>query len=76
MERPAGPWHDRSSIIGVVQQVNKSFDYNGESNLDLEYGMVLTDPTPVTLLQTGDLVEGLSFGNCDGFLLLISPLNL
>ncbi len=44
--------------IGVVQQQNQSFRYNAESDLDLEYTMVLTDPTPVTLLQTGDLVEG------------------
>ena len=30
------------------------FDYNGESNLDLEYAMGLVNPQKVTLLQTGD----------------------
>ena len=67
---------DRSSNVGVVQQDNQSFEYNGESDLDLEYAMALTDPTPITLLQTGDLVEGLSLGSRDGYLLLIPPLNL
>ena len=38
-------------------------DFNGESDLDLEYAMVLTNPQPVTLLQTGDLVEGAGFDN-------------
>jgi hypothetical protein len=67
---------DRSTNVGVVQQVNHSFENNGESNLDLEYAMVLANPTRVTLLQTGDLVEGLSPGNSDEYLLLISALNL
>lgn len=49
--------------VGVVQQQNQSFDINGESDLDLEYAMVLTDPTPISLLQTGDLVEGLGLGH-------------
>jgi hypothetical protein len=62
--------------IGVVQQQDQSFDFNGESDLDLEYAMSLTDPTPVTLLQTGDLVEGLDLRSRDEYLLLISPLNL
>ncbi|KAI9509937.1 subtilisin-like protein [Russula earlei] len=48
---------------GVVQQKTKSFSYNGESDLDLEYAMGLTDPTPLYLLQTGDLVEGAGFDN-------------
>ncbi|KAG6827607.1 hypothetical protein H0H92_011146 [Tricholoma furcatifolium] len=47
----------------VVQTVNQSFDYNGESDLDLEYTMALTNPQTVTLLQTGDLVEGAGFDN-------------
>lgn len=42
----------------VVQTTNQSFDFNGESDLDLEYAMTLTNPQPITLLQTGDLVEG------------------
>ncbi|KAI0305653.1 subtilisin-like protein [Multifurca ochricompacta] len=48
---------------GIVQTQNQSFDFNGESNLDLEYAMALTNPTPVTLLQTGDLVQGAGFDN-------------
>ena len=48
---------------GVAQTTNQSFDFNGESDLDLEYAMVLTNPQPVTLLQTGDLVEGAGFDN-------------
>ncbi|KAF8263524.1 peptidase S8/S53 domain-containing protein [Lactarius quietus] len=39
------------------------FNINGESDLDLEYAMVLTNPQPITLLQTGDLVEGAGFDN-------------
>ena len=62
--------------VGVVQQQNQSADYNEESDLDLEYAMALTDPTPVTLLQTGDLVEGSGVGSCDEFVSLISALNL
>jgi len=42
----------------VVQTTNQSFDFNGESDLDLQYAMALTNPQPITLLQTGDLVEG------------------
>ncbi|KAF7975943.1 hypothetical protein HWV62_8231 [Athelia sp. TMB] len=49
---------------GFVQTDQTSFDYNGESNLDLEYGMALvTDKQPVTLYQVGDAVEGGSFNN-------------
>lgn len=47
----------------VVQQQNKSFNFNGESDLDLEYGMTLVYPQQVTLYQVGDLVEGASFNN-------------
>lgn len=46
--------------IAVIQTVNQSFDFNGESDLDLEYAMGLTNPQKITLLQTGDLVEGQS----------------
>lgn len=42
----------------VIQTFNQSFEFIGESSLDLEYGMALTYPQPVTLLQVGDLVEG------------------
>ena len=48
---------------GVDQTTNKSFDFNGESDLDLEYAMTLVNPLPVTLYQVGDLVEGASFNN-------------
>jgi tripeptidyl-peptidase-1 len=47
----------------VVQQTQKGFNFNGESNLDLEYAMTLIYPEKVTLLQVGDLVEGGSFNN-------------
>ncbi|EIN08407.1 subtilisin-like protein [Punctularia strigosozonata HHB-11173 SS5] len=48
---------------GTVQTTDQSFDFNGESDLDLEYAFALTNPQPITLLQTGDLVEGASFDN-------------
>jgi len=47
----------------VVQTINQSFNNNGESNLDLQYAMGLTAPQTITLLQTGDIVEGASFDN-------------
>lgn len=48
---------------GVAQTTNQSFDFNGESDLDLEFAMSLTNPQPILLLQTGDLVEGAGFDN-------------
>ncbi|TCD67356.1 hypothetical protein EIP91_000223 [Steccherinum ochraceum] len=49
---------------GVVQTEEQSFDFNGESSLDLQYGMSLIGPKQqVTLYQVGDLVEGASFNN-------------
>nr|POF26206.1 tripeptidyl-peptidase sed1 [Quercus suber] len=39
---------------GLVQQDDMSFDYNGESNLDLEYAIALVYPQAVTLYQGGD----------------------
>ena len=40
------------------------FDYNGESNLDLQYAMSLVGKKQnVTLYQVGDTVEGASFNN-------------
>ncbi|THH03313.1 hypothetical protein EW146_g10467 [Bondarzewia mesenterica] len=38
---------------GTVQTQEQSFDFNGESDLDLQYAMSLTNPQPITLLQTG-----------------------
>lgn len=47
---------------GSVPTSASSFDYNGESNLDLEYGMTLvTKGQNVTLYQVGDSIEGASF---------------
>lgn len=48
---------------GIAQTTNQSFNLNGESDLDLEVSMTLTNPQPITLLQTGDLVEGAGFDN-------------
>jgi tripeptidyl-peptidase I len=45
-------------LEGVVQTQNQSVELNGESGLDLEYSMAMTDGQAITLLQTGDLVEG------------------
>ena len=47
----------------VVQTTTQGFEYNGESDLDLEYAMTLINPQQVTLYQAGDLVEGASFNN-------------
>jgi len=49
---------------GYAQTQYQSFGYNGESDLDLQYGMGLLGPSqPVTLYQVGDMVEGASFNN-------------
>jgi hypothetical protein len=45
-------------LTAIIQTTNQSFDFNGESDLDLEYAMALTAPQTITLLQTGDIVEG------------------
>ena len=47
----------------VVQTIDQSFAFNGESDLDLEYAMTLVNPQKVTLYQVGDLIEGASFNN-------------
>ena len=62
--------------VGVVQQQNQSAANTEESSLDLEYAMTLTDPTPISLLQTGDLVEGSGVGSCVEFVSLMLALNL
>ncbi|KLO15522.1 subtilisin-like protein [Schizopora paradoxa] len=55
------------SLVGkrpkFVATVNQSFNFNGESDLDLEYGMALAAPLKVTLYQAGDIPEGASFNN-------------
>ncbi|KZF23723.1 hypothetical protein L228DRAFT_122834 [Xylona heveae TC161] len=48
---------------GYAQTTNQSFEYNGESDLDLEYAMSLVYPQKVTLYQVGDPVESGSFNN-------------
>jgi hypothetical protein len=58
---------------GVAQTVNQSFNFNGESSLDLEYGMTLTDPQPVQLYQVGDVVEGGSFNNLYALRFSVGP---
>jgi tripeptidyl-peptidase-1 len=45
-------------LIGVVQTTNQSFNFNGESDLDLEYGMTIAAPQKITLYQAGDLPQG------------------
>lgn len=46
-------------LVGYAQTTYEGFEYNGESDLDLEYGMSLvTGEQTVTLYQTGDMVEG------------------
>lgn len=46
-------------LPGFIQTNQTGFDYNGESNLDLQYSMALVGLTqPVTLYQAGDDVEG------------------
>ncbi|KAF1992112.1 subtilisin-like protein [Aulographum hederae CBS 113979] len=48
---------------GVLQTDQVDFSYMGESDLDLEYAMVLSYPQNVTLYQVGDTVNGASFNN-------------
>ena len=48
---------------GVVQTIQQEFDYNGESNLDLQYAMNLVNlvgsKQDVILYQVGDIPQGL-----------------
>lgn len=45
---------------GVVQTIQEEFDYNGESNLDLQYAMNLVgSKQDVILYQVGDIPQGL-----------------
>ncbi|KAF9222477.1 subtilisin-like protein [Gyrodon lividus] len=45
---------------GIIQTQDVGLQYNGESNLDLEYAMTLvTASQEVTLYQVGDTVEGM-----------------
>jgi hypothetical protein len=67
---------DQFLNVGFVQTQNQSSEFNAESDLDLEYAMTLTDPTPITLLQTGDLIQGLGLESRDEYVPLTSALNL
>jgi tripeptidyl-peptidase-1 len=42
----------------IIQTINQSFEFNGKSDLDLEYAMALTNPQEITLFQMGDIVKG------------------
>ena len=47
-----------------MQTTDTGFDFNGESDLDLQYAMALVGKSqPVNLYQVGDLVMGASFNN-------------
>jgi tripeptidyl-peptidase-1 len=48
---------------GVLQTENQSFNFNGESALDLQFAMALIFPQQATLYQVGDLIQGASFNN-------------
>ncbi|KAF8173454.1 peptidase S8/S53 domain-containing protein [Pholiota molesta] len=52
---------------GIVQTFQEEFNYNGESNLDLQYAMNLVNlkgsKQEVTLYQVGDIPQGASFNN-------------
>jgi tripeptidyl-peptidase-1 len=49
-------------FVGVIQTIQTGFDFNGESNLDLQYAMNLVNPVgskqEVVLYQVGDLPQG------------------
>ncbi|KAF3763187.1 subtilisin-like protein, partial [Cryphonectria parasitica EP155] len=48
---------------GEPQDLIQIFDFNGESDLDLEYAMTLSYPQQITLFQVGDDEESASFNN-------------
>jgi hypothetical protein len=50
-----------SHLAGYPQTTNTGFNYNGESDLDLEYAQALVGKQTLTLYQVGDVVEGASF---------------
>jgi len=46
------------NIVGSIQTALSGFEYNGESNLDLQYGMALvTGAQDVILYQLGDSIQ-------------------
>ncbi|KAL8935586.1 MAG: hypothetical protein Q9216_005353 [Gyalolechia sp. 2 TL-2023] len=48
---------------GIPQTEQQGFQFNGESDLDLEYAMTLINPQKTTLYQVGDQVQGASFND-------------
>ena len=51
-------------VIAIVQTEDTGFNFNGESDLDLQYAMALVGKSqPVNLYQVGDVVMGASFNN-------------
>ncbi|KAL9011477.1 MAG: hypothetical protein Q9173_003676 [Seirophora scorigena] len=48
---------------GFPQTTNQGFQFNGESDLDLEYAMTLINPQKTTLYQVGDQLQGASFND-------------
>jgi tripeptidyl-peptidase-1 len=52
-----------SSIDGGQLLPNRSFDINGEADLDLQIAMPLIYPIKTQLYQVGDPVQGASFNN-------------
>lgn len=60
---PIGTRPVLDSIDGAtVQTTYSDFNYNAESNLDLQYAIALVYPQKVTLYQVGDMLAGGSFG--------------
>lgn len=47
----------------TLESPERSFAFNGESDIDLEYSMTLVNPQKVTLYQTGDRQSGASFND-------------
>jgi tripeptidyl-peptidase I len=52
-----------TKLPAILQTEEQGFDYQGESDLDLEYAYAIAQTTPITLYQVGDIVEGASFNN-------------
>lgn len=47
----------------TLDSPERSFAFNGESDIDLEYAMTLVNPQKVTLFQAGDRQSGASFND-------------
>ncbi|KIW07721.1 uncharacterized protein PV09_01652 [Verruconis gallopava] len=52
-----------ASIDGGQLLPNRSFEFNGEADLDLQVAMTLIAPVKTQLYQVGDEIEGASFNN-------------